>query len=188
MKRAAGLLLLPLLLSCEDSLDKLYPETPPVQLPAATQAGVNTFGCRLNGQVWEANNTRTLAGKVITPTAHYRHGALRIDAFRRLQVLGPITNFRFTVGPVTGPGVYKLGPAEPQSGGHAQLKTSAGALAYATDAQQPGTLTITRLDTTGPHPFVAGRFELLARARADSAGFPASLRITEGRFDIQLSR
>ena len=86
LKKAGLLLLLPLLMSCEDSLEKLYPKAQPVQLPAETTSGANVLGCRLNGDVWEANNTATLTGKVLTPTAHYRNGELRIDAFRRLEV------------------------------------------------------------------------------------------------------
>lgn len=191
MKRAGFLLLLPLLLSCEDSLDKLYPKAQPVQLPAATATGANVFGCRLNGDVWEASNTATLTGKVLTPNATYSHGQLRIDAFRRLQVAGPVTNIHFTVRDATKPGVYQLGAATSASGSFATLKTATGLVEYATDAPHTGTLTITRLDTTGAHPVVAGRFELRALAgpaAPRAADLPARVQLTEGRFDIQLSR
>ena len=192
MKRLPfALLFLPLLMSCEDAADKLFPTAQPVQLPAETQRGANTFGCRVNGQVWEANNTSTLAGKVLTPNSHYRRGELRIDAFRRLQVTGPVTNFYLTAAHVTGPGVYALGLAQAETSNAAKLKTASGQVEYATDARHVGTLTITRLDTSGVHPFVAGRFELQAVARPGdrpSADSPAALHITDGRFDIQLSR
>ncbi|SFQ21073.1 hypothetical protein [Hymenobacter arizonensis] len=189
LKRTGFLLLLPLLMSCEDSLDDLYPKVQPVQVPAATQAGLNTFGCRVNGQVWEANNASTLAGKVITPTARYDQGELRIDAFRRLQVAGPVTNFHFSLSSVKGPGVYELGVSE--AGNSAELKTANGLMNYVSDGQHTGTLTITRLDTTGAQAFVAGRFELQAAPRHGarrSAELPAEMQVTEGRFDIQLSR
>ncbi|ALW84707.1 hypothetical protein AUC43_06195 [Hymenobacter sedentarius] len=159
-----------------------------MQLPAATQVGANTFGCLVNGQVWEANNTRTLAGKVITPTVRYHGGELQLDAFRRLQVDGPISNFHFVVGHVTGPGVYELSQSQP--GRQVQLKTASGLVEYVATEPQAGTLTITRLDTTGAHPFVAGRFELRAvpgPAAPRSADLLAEVRITEGRFDIQLN-
>ncbi|OGX83409.1 hypothetical protein BEN47_03720 [Hymenobacter lapidarius] len=191
LKKASLLLLLPLLLSCEDSLDKLYPKAQPVQLPAETKTGANVLGCRLNGDVWEANNTATLTGKVLTPTAHHRNGLLRIDAFRRLQVTGPVTNIHFTVAGATKPGVYQLGAAERKSGGFAMLETASGQLEYATSAHQTGTLTITRLDTTGAHPVVAGRFELRAaptQPTVPTADLPAHVQLTEGRFDIQLNR
>ncbi|WP_426060399.1 hypothetical protein [Hymenobacter sp. B1770] len=188
LKRTGFLLLLPLLMSCEDSLDNLYPTVQPVQVPAATQAGLNTFGCRVNDQVWEANNASTLAGKVITPTARYHNGELRLDAFRRLQVVGPVTNFHFRLSRVTGPGVYELGVAE--AGNFAELKAANGLMDYVSDSQHTGTLTITRLDTTGAQPFVAGHFELQAAPRHGarrSAELPAELQVAEGRFDIQLS-
>ena len=192
MKRLPFLLLLfPWLMGCEDAADKLFPPLLPVQLPAETRTGANTFGCRVNGQVWEASNTSTLVGNVLTPNAYYQHGQLRLDAFRRLQVVGPVTNLYFTAAHVTAPGVYALGPSLPESGSSAKLETTSGLVEYLTDAQHPGTLVVTHLDTTGAHPFISGRFELRAVPR-QSAGlptdFPAELLVTEGRFDIQLHR
>jgi hypothetical protein len=180
--------LLPLLASCEDATADLYPTLPPVRLPAASQVGANTFGCRVNGQPWEASNTRTLEGRVLTPTARYQHGELRLDAFRRLQVEGPITSVSLRVAHISGPGTYELGGPDQDAARTAALATGNRGLAYAPGT---GTLTITRLDTAGAHPVVAGRFELLTSLTPESAratGFPAAVRVTEGRFDIELSR
>lgn len=181
--------LLALLASCEDATADLYPALPPVHLPAASQVGANTFGCRVNGQPWEASNTRTLDGRVLTPTAQYQQGELRIDAFRRLQVEGPITNVSLRAAHVAGPGVYALGGPADAAGRTARLATGQRESAYAASV---GTLTITRLDTTGAHRVVAGRFELragllLPDARR-AAGLPGEVRLTEGRFDIELGR
>ena len=184
-----------MLMSCEDAFDKLLPEPlpaqAPVQMPAETRTGANTFGCRVNGQVWQANNTSTLAGKVLTPKITYRHGVLRLDAFRRLQVTGPVTNFSITATHVTAPGRYPLGAVLPGTGNYAKLETGNNLVEYFSEAGHSGTLTITRLDTAGAHPFVAGRFELRAMPQLSArrpADLPASLQVTEGRFDIQLSR
>lgn len=185
------LLLLPflaLLASCEDATADLYPALPPVHLPAASQVGANTFGGLVNGQPWEASNTRTLDGRVLTPTAHYQRGELRLDAFRRLQVEGPITTISLRAARVSGPGVYELGGPAGADERTAALATGNRQPVYAAGT---GTLTITRLDTTGGHPMVAGRFELrtkLAPEGPRAAGFPADVRVTEGRFDIELSR
>ena len=185
------LLLLPLLsllTSCEDATADLYPVLPPVHLPAASQVGANTLGCLVNGQPWEASNSRTLDGRVLTPTAHYQHGELRLDAFRRLQVEGPITTVALRATHISGPGVYELGGPAGAAGRTAALATGNRQLAYAAGT---GSLTITRLDTTGAHPVVAGRFELRTSLTPESArvaGFPAQVRLTEGRFDIGLSR
>jgi|GEM_PF-2396246 len=189
--KSAPFLLLPLLMSCEDTLENLYPKVAPVQLPAATQTGANAFGFSLNGQVWEANNTPTLTGKVLTPNVRYHRGQLWLDAFRRLQAAEPVTNVHLTADQVTAPGVYALGAVQPGRTSYARLQTSNAQVEYFTDAQRPGTLTITRLDTTGAHPVIAGRFEFRAIPREGThlpAGFPAELRVTEGRFDIQLNR
>lgn len=191
IKHVAGLLLLPCLLGCENPLDNLYPKLLPVQLPAETQTGANAFGCLLNGRVWEASNAATLTGKVLTPHAQYHRGQLRLNAFRRLQVVGPVTNIHLTAENVTAPGVYRLGTDLPEHNNYGRLETSSGLIAYFTDAEHPGALTITRLDTAGVHPVVSGRFELRAIPRAGTrlpADYPAELQITEGRFDIQLNR
>ena len=185
------LLLLPLvslLASCEDATADLYPSLPPVHLPAASQLGANTFGCQVNGQPWEASNTRTLDGRVLTPTAHFEHGELRLDAFRRLQVEGPITSISLRATRVSGPGVYELGGPAAGAGRTAAVATDTRGLAYAAGT---GTLTITRLDTTGTHPLVAGRFVLRTALSPESrpdARFPADVSLTEGRFDIELGR
>lgn len=185
------LLLLPLLsllASCEDATADLYPTLAPVHLPAESQVGANTFGCRVNGQPWEASNSRTLDGRVLTPTARYYHGELRLDAFRRLQVEGPITTVLLRAARISGPGVYALGGPAEAAGRTAALATGNRQLAYAAGT---GTLTITRLDTTGAHPVVAGRFELRTSLTPSSprvAGFPAEVHVSEGRFDIELSR
>lgn len=186
LKKTSGLLLLPLLMGCEDATENLFPQPQPVRLPAETRAGANTFGCLVNGMTWEASNSTTLVGKVLTPNAYYKRGVLRIDAFRRLQVDGPVTNIRFVAPRVTAPGVYEL-----RQGGSATLQTLNRQMTYQADTLSVGTLTVTRLDTVGPHPVVSGRFELRAvlrpAARTDS-GLPAQLRVTEGRFDIGLNR
>lgn len=184
------LLLLPLLsllASCEDATADLYPALPPVRLPAESQTGANTFGCRVNGQPWEASNTRTLDGRVLTPTARYQHGELRIEAFRRLQVEGPVTNMSLRAAHVVGPGVYALGGLAAANGRTALLATSQ----HEPTSAAAGTLIITRLDTAGPHPMVAGRFELRAGLTPDArreAGGVAEVRLSEGRFDVTLSR
>lgn len=186
LKRAFCLLLLPLLMSCEDATENLFPQPQPVRLPAETRVGANTFGCLVNGLAWEASNSTTLAGNVLTPTAYFQRGVLRIDAFRRLQVDGPVTNIHFAATHVTGPGVYALRQSK-----SATLQTLNRQLGYRADTLDAGTLTVTRLDTAGPRPVVSGRFELravLLPSAGTSSGLPAELRVTAGRFDIGLTR
>ena len=176
------LLLLPLLSSCEDATTDLFPALPPVHLPAATQAGANTFGFLVNGQPWEASNSPTLDGRVLTPTARFAHGELRLAAFRRLEVEGPVSNICLVAAGVTGPGVYPLAGGE-DAARTATLGTTDHQLTRAS-----GTLVITRLETAGPHPLVAGRFELRASSDNSHSNQPAAIQVSEGRFDVQLAR
>lgn len=198
--RAFLFLLMPLLLNCKGNADKvlndLFPPPPPVQMPPETQTGANTFGCRVNGQVWEAKNGPTsFVGNQYSPNAQYFRRELNLFAFRRAQVSGPVTAFYLTVPRVLGPGVYPLGRSTRPLGGYALLSSLPypSVLPYITDSLHTGILTITRLDTSGVRRFVAGRFELRAGPTANSGGnvpapTPAEVQITEGRFDVELNR
>lgn len=196
------LLLLPALLGCskrkvDDIFDKLIPPAPPVTLPAITQVGANTFGCLVDGKVWEAKNGPTsFIGNNYSPNAYYSRRELRLYAFWRPESGGSITAFYLTLPRVVGPGVYSLGgPGALPGTAHLQGLPNPTVLPYATDATHVGTLTITRLDTVGSvsKAFVAGTFELRAGTQSNPGGnvpppTPAEVVVTSGRFDVELNR
>ncbi|MFC7667070.1 hypothetical protein ACFQT0_06285 [Hymenobacter humi] len=146
--------------------------------------------------MWEAKNGPTsFVGNQYSPNAHYTRRQLSLYAFWRAQSGGPVTAFYVTVPQVLAPGVYTLGRGTRPQGGFATLESLPypSVLPYVTDSLHTGTITITRLDTAGVRPFVAGRFELRAAPRANPGGnvpppTPAEVQVTEGRFDIQLNR
>ena len=187
------------LLGCRKDVDtffdKLVPPPLPVTLPAETQSGANTFGCLVNGQVWEARNGPTsFIGNAYSPNARYSRREISVSAFWRSESGGPVTSFRLAVPQVVGPGVYPLGGTGwPLGVAYLESSPYPAVLPYVTDTTHLGILTITRLDTAGRRPFVAGRFELRARARSNPAGnvpppTPVEVTVTEGRFDVELNR
>ena len=200
MPKRLLLLLAPLaLLGCRKDVDtffnKLVPPPPPVTLPAETQSGANTFGCLVNGQVWEAKNGPTsIVGNAYSPNARYSRREISVTAFWRSESGGPVTSFSFTAPRVVGPGVYPLGGVgQPLGMAYLESLPYPSGRPYITDATHLGTLTITRLDTAGRRPFVAGRFEFRAGARSNPGGnvpppTPVEVVITSGRFDVELNR
>ena len=195
------LLLLPLsaalLGGCKDG--EVRPVIPPYRpkLPPETTLGANAMGALVNDTIWEAANQPGVNGVSASPNAIFRNQRLSIFAYRLDQVNSPAAYFNFELYGVTGPGVYALGPQIAQGGvpRYAIVGTLQRGVSYETDSAATGTLTVTRLDTTGRRPFVSGRFELRARKvvaltadPAAAATLPAEVRVVSGRFDVEFNR
>ncbi|MDU0371988.1 lipoprotein [Hymenobacter endophyticus] len=164
---------------------------PTPQLPAATQTGQQTAGCRVDGQLWVPAGGGLFAPNPISVT-------LRRDGTRRhLSVLldrnpatddglpNPNTLIQLYVPNVSGPGVFALDqPADPRL-----TNSNPAYAAFWYTAPSPdqllitgptatGQLTITRLDTVAR--VVAGTFQFRSREQAG----PATVHVTDGRFDL----
>jgi hypothetical protein len=75
--------------------------------------------------------------------------------------------------------------------GYAEISGGNPAIVYNTDSTHIGVITVTRLDTAGARPLIAGRFVISARPARGMAiptGFPAEANALQGRFDVQLNR
>lgn len=184
-----------LLLGCQKKVDELFPPPPPVQLPPETQHGANTFGCVLNGEVWEASSHGSIRPFVLpSPDAFYSRGSLMLDAGQRTEGNSSLGSFRIYLGGLKQPGSYVLSRRpfrRTAQYGYAEISGDNPALVYTTDSVQIGVITITRLDTAGAKPFIAGRFVIMARPSSGvalPAGLPAEAIATQGRFDVQLNR
>ena len=190
-------LLIPLislsLLGCKDdlnaALDKFIPPAPPVQLPAETQRGANTFGCLLNGEVWEGASHGSL-GHIVpaVPNVYYSLGHFQLSAAGRTALKDSFVDFDFNIPHLVGPGVYYL-ITQPGQGNTPYAQISSVKANYSTNSTHTGTLIITALDTVSARKFVAGRFEFTAQPTAGApAGYPTDLTVTQGRFDVELNR
>ena len=193
--RPAVLLLLPLLglTQCFMPGEGAYPVQP---MPAATQNGANTAGCRVDGQLWVAHYYDTMIG-AINPKPVYAW-------WNNASLGGPILSLTFnkniadvaqvhhdTSMNLELPGITRAGTyvLDQRPGTRGRGPTGYASFTFykptpnqefLTDAQHTGTLVVTRFDTISR--VVSGTFEFTAR----QAGTGTVVRVTEGRFDCTL--
>lgn len=156
------------------SCRKSKPANPVDKLPAETQTGANTFGCKINGEVWLPN------GALFTTPAYdvqyYKSsGALLIKTNRsdkgqslNIYLYGVSQNNDYTI-------------HNPISNTYSYADFDAACSLYdRTSSKQTGTVTVTRLDSV--NKIVSGRFS----GTLKQSGCPDAA-ITEGRFDFQMT-
>lgn len=179
-----------LLLSLAGCSSKETP-IPAPQLPAATQSGLNTAGCKVDGQVWVPAGGGLFAPKPVSVSLQRSVTGLQLSVLLDRDPLtddgqpNSRTQIKLYVPNVTAPATIALDQyADPR------LTTSNPAYAafiytaptpdqqLLTGPNATGQLIITRLDTVAR--VVAGSFQFRAQEQAG----PATVNITEGRFDL----
>ena len=169
----AAALLIVLFTSCKKEVSDLPPET---------QTGANTFGAKVNGEVWipqgfgpfPANNlleARRIGGHVIINARNFSKSPRE-------------TEFEFFLKDVYSTGVYNLNttsgyPTQNSSYGYYVKRNLTPTNEFMTSATHTGTVTITRLDTI--NFVISGTFQFTA---ADIYGSDPPITVSEGRFDI----
>lgn len=167
------------LLNAKCKKDKI---NPPAVLPAITQEGKNTFGCKVNGEVWvpyyKCGGTGNPCGELIVdiarlsqnvlPTAIHIGAAIKYkdNTISSLSINSPINTGVNNTG-------NKIDSVELEY-------VKPGVIQYfeGNGSGFQNTFTITKLDTI--NKIIAGTFEAtLYRSLTDS------IRITEGRFDLK---
>jgi hypothetical protein len=163
---------------CKKSVDSL---------PEATQSGANTFGLKLDGQLWVPQK---FAG-INAPTLHAElTGSNQNDFVFTAQNFASEpteTEFQLYIKNITGTGTYQLNQntdIQPNAAGSYAyyVKRKINPLnEWITSSQNTGTVTITKWDL--PNMIVSGTFEFRAGSMDSSA---APITVTDGRFDIKL--
>lgn len=186
-----------LLSSCLDNPIPPRTSTRP-HLPAATTSGANTFGALVNDTIWEAAFQPSQGLVSASPNALYRQRKLSVFGLRRSTVNSPAAYFDFELENVSRLGTYVLGGLQGPAGNirYGLVGTLNSGISYVTnDSTATGSVTITRLDTTGNVPYVSGRFTLRTLRRVDltvpaatAAPFPLVIQVDSGRFDVQFNR
>jgi hypothetical protein len=146
-----------------------------LQLPEATHHGANTFGCKINGEIFSISGKAYLGhhdGVTIHPSLSsywYVDGAVGKKSVTLM--------FDFKSNPAL-PGTFELGRNEPYRGHYFYCPDGTvptGSTEWITDEVNKGTVTVTHYTTS----FASGTFAFDAKN-----GDGNIVHITDGRFDI----
>lgn len=164
-----------LFVSCSKSVSELPPET---------QTGANTFGSKVNGEIWVPQ------GLGAVPTNDILEGHLAITELtlnaRNFSKSPTETEFEIHLVGVTGPGTYLLNadvvhPSSDQNYAYYVKRKFTPENEWLTSAHYTGVVNITKLDI--PNMIVSGNFHF---DMMNIYNAPEPVSVTEGRFDIKL--
>lgn len=164
-----------LALSCKKKTEQPVPKQ---QLPLETQQGMNTFGCKVDGNVFKSISDDSLINNNCLRAFGRPKKYFRIIATGNIQIGGKYqeSQFNFYLDNVTGSGKYILE-------NFAQYKSSAnhndfGINYFVTDSVHTGEVTVTKLDTV--NKILSGTFVMQLAKLFEVQ----SEMVTEGRFDV----
>ena len=154
------------------------------ELPAATQTGANTFGAKVDGNLWAPQGFGPIPANDILE-ARMSGNDIVINA-RNFASSPNETEFQLTIYNVTAPGTYPLNtnvthPNGAASYGYYVKRNMTPQNEWLTSATYTGSVTITRIDAA--NKIVAGSFEFNAMNIYNA---PQLLQVTEGRFDVKI--
>jgi len=163
-----------LLLSCKKEVK---------ELPPATQTGANTFGLKLNGEMWVPQGFAGIPDSDLLKARLL--GNVLIVTAQNFSSSPTETEFEMKIYGVTGTGTYLLNtntsyPNGPSSYGYHVKRRLTPLDEWITSVVQTGSVNITRLDTAAH--IVSGAFRFNAENLLNAA---QTISVTEGRFDIK---
>lgn len=170
----AGLFIVLSLSSCKKEVN---------ELPPATQTGANTFGLKINGELWVPKGFAGLPDNDMLKARLL--GDVLIVTAQNFSSSPTETEFEIRLFGVTGPGTYLLNtntsyPAGPTSYGYYVKRRVNPLDEWITSAIQTGSVAITKLDTAAH--IVSGTFQF----NAENLIHPSqTISVTDGRFDIK---
>ena len=153
------------------------------ELPPATQTGANTFGLKLNGEIWMPQGFAGIPDSDLLKARLL--GDVLIITAQNFSSSPTETEFEMRIFGTTGTGTYLLNsntsyPNGPTNYGY-HVKRRVNPLdEWITSATQTGWVTITKLDTTAR--IVSGTFQFNAANLVNAA---QTISVMEGRFDIK---
>jgi hypothetical protein len=161
--------------SCKKEIDELPPDT---------QTGENTFGAKVNGDLWAPQGFGPIPANDILESILVS-GRLTINA-RNFASSPNETEFVIFLENVTGTGTYQLNSnvTHPSfTGNYAYyVKRRLTPLnEWITSSSNTGSVTVTKLDI--PNKIIAGTFQFNA---LNIYNTPEPLTVTEGRFDLKM--
>jgi len=167
--------ILTLVFSCQKKVD---------ELPPATQTGANTFGVKVNGELWVPSSS-ILPGASKLEARYLPNHGLIINA-RNLASSPTESEFEIYLQNLDGTGTYQLNsstalyPSMSASYAYYVLRKINPINEWMTSPQYTGVVNITLNDTI--NHIVSGTFEFTALNQSGPADV---LHVTEGRFDVK---
>ncbi|RYY39986.1 MAG: hypothetical protein EOO08_07985 [Chitinophagaceae bacterium] len=155
-------------------------------LPEATESGANTFGARVNGDLWAPQKAGIMATAPILEASFAGADSYVLHA-RNFSKSPTETEFEIYLHNVTAPGTYQLNqntelrPNHTASYASFVERTFTPTHQWMTTAQTPGTVVITKLDKVAH--VISGTFSFRG---TDQIGSASVLDVREGRFDMTI--
>ena len=154
------------------------------ELPPATQTGANTFGAKVNGQLWVPQSFGLLANDILE-TRLFANGDLSIKA-SNFSSSPTETEFEIFVKEVKVTGTYLLNsnvsyPTMSAGYGYYVKRKFTPENEWLTSSASTGSVTITRIDSA--NNIVSGTFQFKAASIYNPAEI---LTVTDGRFDLKI--
>jgi hypothetical protein len=159
------------------------PVEPAEELPALTHEGKNTFGCKVNGEIWIPEIKFTIGGPIAIDNSYKEAtGGFWVETQKKTSdnLVNEYMKF-YGVG-ILNVGVYEMSVLNEDITGFSDLtksKYSCGGFKH--DTLNKGVLNITHLDKE--KNIIAGTFSMTLIS-SDYCAETTYLDITEGRFDL----
>ena len=152
--------------------------SPKEELPAATQEGLNTFSCLVNGEVWVPKGGFAINKLTYDYNPNYDSNYFQVRAKRYFVDNGKDISQTLSItieGKIVETKIYKLENPRTTRGRYANLEIPC---VFETNSEQPGALTVTKLDTV--NHIIAGTFAFTVWTEECD-----TIKVTDGRFDIK---
>ncbi len=155
------------------------------ELPPATQTGANTFGAKVNGELWVPKGFAGIPANDALQVRFLANMNMYINAMD-FSKSPTEKEFEIFIQNVTGPGTYQLNtsvtyPTTNASYAYYVKRTLTPQEEWITSSIYTGSVTITKLDI--PNKIVSGTFQFNLVNIYNAA---QTLSVTEGRFDIKI--
>jgi hypothetical protein len=176
MKKTIGIVAIILFLfaSCKKTV---------TELPPATQTGANTFGAKVNGELWVPQSFGPIHDNTILE-AEFFNNKLLINA-RNFSRSPNETEFEINITNVTGPGTYIMNtdmtlPVSYANYGYYVKRNVSPQDEWITSSTHTGVVMLTKVDTV--NRIISGTFSFEGVSLYNA---PQTISITDGRFDVK---
>lgn len=156
------------------------------ELPAATETGANTFGAKIDGELWVPQKFGIAPTTPIVEARFGGNNSVFINA-RNFSSSPTETEFEIHIKNITGPGTYQLNqatnkyPDESASYGYYVKRKFMPLNEWITSNQYTGNVVVTKYDI--PNKIISGTFSFTAGSTDNTA---EPLIVTDGRFDVKI--